>query len=114
MGTQSQRYQRRRIRLMDFLTISAPAIMAAKRWRREQGCEGHGGVVIVYGSIGAGWVDGLRNPEHWEPGVIAVDEAGHTWLAVGGDASTGAAAWMPTNKISWCHTKNLSRRNIFP
>lgn len=96
---------------MDFLTISAPAMMAARNWRREQGYEGRGGVVIVHGNIGAAWVDALRDPEHWPPGVIAVDESGHTWLAIGGDNFKGAAAWMPTNKISWRYTKHLTARN---
>ncbi|WP_229487555.1 hypothetical protein [Pseudoduganella lutea] len=74
-------------------------------WRREHGYAGRGGVVVVFNDTVAGWMNELRHPEHWEPGAIAVDELGHTWRAVGGDAKCGATLWMPTSSATWRRMK---------
>ena len=84
-------------------------ILTGVAWRRQHGYVGAGGVVIVVGGYATAWINELRNPEHWEPGTIAVDELGHTWRAVGGNAK-GAALWMPTNSASWRSAKNRTDR----
>ncbi|KGS89663.1 hypothetical protein X942_6496 [Burkholderia pseudomallei MSHR5596] len=42
------------------------------------------------------WVNELRDPEHWQPGCVAVDEQGRTWTALSGDDRNGARTWVPT------------------
>jgi hypothetical protein len=61
------------------------------------GYEGRGGVVIVFDGEAGGWVDRLRNPEHWRIGTLAVDEDGRIWVASGvqrGQDDT-ASRWDP-------------------
>lgn len=65
----------------------------AERWRKENGYAGRGGVVVVFKGEVQGWVNELRDPEHWQPGCIAVDESGNTWEAVGGNSYDGAETW---------------------
>lgn len=63
-----------------------------------------GGVVVL--SIGPteegtqevtvdGWMNELRDPEHWIPDCIAVDEQDQFFKAVGGDDYNGATEWVP-------------------
>ena len=66
-------------------------IQAANRWRAET-CH-PGGVVVMYGEEFAGWMDRLRDPQHWAPGAIAIDELGNIWKATGGDDYNGAELW---------------------
>lgn len=51
------------------------------------------GVVVIFRSKIAGWMDELRNPEHWEPGCIAIDQDGKRYLSVGGNSYEGADKW---------------------
>jgi hypothetical protein len=64
----------------------------AHQWRIDNGYT-DGGVVIIYDGIVQGWVDDLRNPEHWRAGCIAIDDAGRQWRATGGDYLSGAEQW---------------------
>jgi len=74
-------------------------INTARRWRVRSGYNGRGGVVVVFEGTAQGWVNELRNPEHWRPGCVAVDETGSSWTASGGTDQGGASVWMP-NDIS--------------
>ncbi|MGZ4823090.1 MAG: hypothetical protein ACXVZT_00645 [Terriglobales bacterium] len=80
-------------------------IEMAGRWREEFGYIGRAGVIVVFEGKVQSWVNELRNPEHWQPGCVAVDEAGRTWTAVGGDAKDGASAWMPNDAASWMNRR---------
>lgn len=68
-------------------------IEAARLWRSRFGYVGRGGVVVLFDDDAQGWVDELRNPEHWRPGCVAVDENGCSWTAVGGNDEDGASQW---------------------
>lgn len=74
-------------------------IELAKAWREERGYTGRGGVVVIHDSVANGWVDKLRNPNHWQPGCIAVDEDGRTWTATGGTYQEGALMWLPNEAL---------------
>ena len=50
----------------------------AKRWREQWGYVGRGGVVVLFEGKVQGWVDELRNAEHWQPACVAVDEKGRS------------------------------------
>lgn len=71
------------------------AIDQARRWRVENGYAGRGGVVVLFDGQVQGWVDRLRDPGHWRPGCIAIDEVGHCWHSQGGNVQDGAAIWAP-------------------
>jgi hypothetical protein len=71
----------------------------ASRWREEKGYVGRGGVVVVFNGEVQSWVNRLRNPEHWQPGCIAVDEEGHTWTTIAGNESAGALMWLPNDEL---------------
>lgn len=51
------------------------------------------GVVVFWCGAVQGWVDRLRDPDHWRPGCIAVDTDGRCWRAVGGNEIEGAERW---------------------
>ena len=72
----------------------------ARRWREAE--RKQGGVVIVHAGSSevSGWVNELRKPEEWEPGVFAVQEDGRIWRAEGGDWQRGATSWQPYNFIA--------------
>ncbi|WP_229503617.1 hypothetical protein [Massilia putida] len=70
-------------------------VLAAYDWRKERGYVGRGGVVVFYAGKINSWVNELRNPDHWVAGAVAVNEAGNSWLAIGGDEQNGATAWKP-------------------
>jgi len=72
----------------------ADSKMISQRWRKEYGYTGKGGVVVIFRGTVQGWVNGLRNPEHWQAGCVALDEAGNVWEARGGDSQNGAALWQ--------------------
>ncbi|WP_323144904.1 hypothetical protein [Massilia phyllosphaerae] len=82
-------------------------IEAAKQWRERFGYVGRAGVIVVYDGEGQSWVNELRNPEHWRPGCVAVDEAGNTWTAVAGDEQNGASMWMPNDANTWTAKKSM-------
>lgn len=66
---------------------------AAQSWRSEYECTGRGGVIVIHDGLVQGWVNSLRNPDHWMPGCIAVSEEGQIWIAEGGNDYDGAKAW---------------------
>jgi DNA-directed RNA polymerase subunit RPC12/RpoP len=76
-----------------------PPIEEAQHWREEKGYVGRGGVVVVFKGTADAWVDKLRNPNHWQPGCIAVDESGRTWTAIGGTERDGALMWLSDDPI---------------
>jgi hypothetical protein len=59
------------------------------RWKTPKGG------LIVFNNSGeaCGWINELRDPEHWEPGCIAIDESGTRWKATGGNNYDGAESW---------------------
>lgn len=72
----------------------------AQQWRVSKGYEGRGGVVVVFDGVAGGWVDCLRNPEHWRIGAYAVDESGNVWLASGVQVTEddSAQSWKPVEQ----------------
>ena len=72
---------------------------AARRWREQWGYIGRGGVVVLLDGEVQSWVNQLRNPEHWQPGCIAVDEEGKSWTTIAGDQRDGAPMWLPNDPI---------------
>lgn len=72
----------------------------ATQWREQHGYIGKGGIIVIFDGDAQGWMDRLRNPEHWRPGCIAVDESGHIWTAVDGNDQDGARAWLPNESES--------------
>lgn len=83
-------------------------VVSALCWRKEYGYVGRGGVIVVFEGKGQSWVNELRNPEHWQPGCVAVDESGNTWTAIGGDEQDGSATWMPNDNKSWTNANRQS------
>jgi hypothetical protein len=71
------------------------AIALAKNWRDKKGYTGKGGVVVIFDNAITSWVNELRDPHHWEPGCVAVDESGNQWVTAGGNAQKGAERWEP-------------------
>lgn len=63
----------------------------ANTYRNETGRRG--GVVVIYDGQVSGWMNELRDPQHWCPGCIAVDQDGNQWQAVGGNDYDGANEW---------------------
>lgn len=72
---------------------------AAQAWRQDKGYIGRGGVVVVFQNQVAGWVNELRNPDHWAEGCFAVAEDGCSWTALGGTEFGGALMWLPNDLI---------------
>lgn len=68
-------------------------IEIAQRWRRQHGYLTKGGVVVISDGVVQGWVNELRDPQHWQPGCIAVDAQGVEFVAQGGNARDGAQRW---------------------
>lgn len=79
----------------DRKTLILPSVAAY--WRGQNGYVGRGGIVVLEPARHevAGWSNELRNPEHWIPGCIAVNEDGECWEAKGGDDQHGAVVWVP-------------------
>jgi hypothetical protein len=63
----------------------------AKRFREE--FDKASGVVVIFENEVTGWMNELRDPQHWMPGCIAVDVDGNAWLATGGNEAGGATHW---------------------
>lgn len=71
------------------------AINNAMQWRLDTGRTS--GIVVIHGDTVQGWVDKLRDPEHWCPGCIAIDAGGNAWVSTGGNDEQGAQRWVPTH-----------------
>lgn len=74
-------------------------IEVARRYREAEQRVGTGGVVVLFEGKVQGWVNELRNPEHWRPGCIAVDEQGRTWTTIAGNDQNGALMWLPNDPL---------------
>lgn len=81
------------------MTTMIDNMAAARRWREQWGYIGRGGVVVSLDGEVQSWVNQLRNPEHWQPGCIAVDEEGKSWTTIAGDQRDGALMWLPNDPI---------------
>jgi len=81
------------------VTTMIDNMAAARRWREQWGYIGRGGVVVLLDGEVQSWVNQLRNPEHWQPGCIAVDEEGKSWTTIAGDQRDGALMWLPNDPI---------------
>ena len=55
------------------------------------------GAVVMYGNEFSGWMDRLRDPNHWMPGCVAVLDDGSAYVARGGNDYDGAQEWVPAN-----------------
>lgn len=55
------------------------------------------GAVVMYGNKFSGWMDRLRDPNHWMPGCVAVLDDGSAYVARGGNDYDGAQEWVPAN-----------------
>lgn len=77
------------------MTTLVENVSAAQRWREKCDYVGRGGVVVVLDGEVQSWVNALRNPGHWRPGCVAVDETGRSWTAVIGSEQHGALLWLP-------------------
>ncbi|MDR5809286.1 hypothetical protein [Caballeronia sp. LZ019] len=62
----------------------------ARLYRVQEGLVGKGGLVVFFQGEVQGWVNQLRNFDHWQPGCIAVDEEGHSWTTIAGSERDGA------------------------
>jgi hypothetical protein len=78
-------------------------IDTCKHWRDDNGYTGKGGVVVIWMGKVHSWVNELRDPKHWQPGCIAVNEEGACWKTIGGDQYYGAKSWenisLPASSI---------------
>lgn len=71
----------------------------AQRWRKNNGYADKSGVIIIFKNTVQGWVNELRDPQHWCPGCLAIDTDGNQWRAVGGNDYDGAAEWQAIDSI---------------
>lgn len=71
----------------------------ARRYREQEALVGKGGVVVFFQGKVQGWVNQLRNPEHWQPGCIAVDEQGRMWTTIAGSERNGALMWLANHEL---------------
>ena len=68
----------------------------AATWRRKQPANRRTtGIALVYGGRVYAWKNELRDPQHEQPGAVAVDVSGNTWTATGGNSRDGAKSWDP-------------------
>lgn len=79
-------------KLSDF---AARATEIAQAWRATQPePRRSSGVVLVFEGKVYGWKNELRDPQHDQPGAIAVDPDGRAWVAEGGNDYDGAERWV--------------------
>jgi hypothetical protein len=67
-------------------------IEKANQYRANNGQITDGFVVCFDGKV-SGWTSGLKTPESWTPGCIAVGVDGKCYEAIGGDGYNGATSW---------------------
>lgn len=75
-------------------------IKMARAWREEKGYLNRGGVIVIHDGIVNGWVNTLRNPDHWVPGCVAIDEEGRSWTTIAGNDREGALMWLPNDQLT--------------
>ncbi|XKH61910.1 hypothetical protein LG290_16615 (plasmid) [Halomonas sediminis] len=68
-------------------------LTTATQWRADNP-QHVGGVVLIWEGKAYGWKDKLRDPQSEQPGAFAVDEAGHVFVAEGGNSYDGAKGWV--------------------
>lgn len=90
-----------------------PEDLAAK-FRDDHGYMGRGGVVVVFDGEACGWVNCLRNPEHWRHGAVAVDEDGNKWKAVGRLDTVVGVPGADDTATSWVRLPDEPRRRGRP
>lgn len=81
------------------MTTLVESLAVAQSWREQWGYVGRGGVVVVLNGEVQSWVNVLRNPEHWRPGCIAIDESSRSWTSIIGTEADGALLWLPNEPI---------------
>ena len=69
-------------------------IYTAQEWRIINGYVDKAGVVVIFNGEVQGWVNELRNPEHWVSGCVAVNEHGEIWQTIAGNSDDGALMWL--------------------
>lgn len=74
-------------------------IEIARSWREQNGYVGRGGVIVLFDGKVQSWVNELRNPEHWQPGCVAIDEQDRSWTTIAGNQRDGALMWLPNEPI---------------
>ncbi|WP_257111233.1 hypothetical protein [Pseudomonas ficuserectae] len=73
--------------------ISEALRATARKWRNAN--QDHcGGVVLIWQGAVYGWKDSLRDASDESPGVYAVNETDHIFIAEGGDECNGAKCWV--------------------
>lgn len=65
----------------------------ARKWRNANQ-DHRGGVVLIWQGAVYGWKDSLRDASDESPGVYAVNETDHIFIAEGGDEYNGAKCWV--------------------
>lgn len=68
-------------------------IVLATRWRQDSGRMG--GLVVVYRGDVQGWINELRDPQHWVPGCVAINDHNQCWQSIAGDDNHGSLMWLP-------------------
>lgn len=69
-------------------------VYKAQQWRITNGYVDKAGVVVIFNGEVQGWVNELRNPEHWVSGCFAVNEQGEIWQTIAGNSDDGALMWL--------------------
>jgi hypothetical protein len=77
--------------------MRSPRLLGNVR-RRDEKFNTSGVIVLFEGNVQS-WVNTLRNPEHWQPGCVAIDEGGGSWTAIAGNQGDGALMWLPDRPI---------------
>lgn len=97
---------------------AAQLLATANAWRITKNYTD--GVVVIFDGAVNGWVDELRDPNHWAPDCIAVNTQGELWIAAGGNAHDGAARWdrlsVPLSELPTCPCclgNNLEQINLW-
>ena len=63
----------------------------ADDWRRTHGLPG---IVLIQGDTVTGWKTSLQDAYLERPGVYAIDDDGHVFVAAGGNRKSGAKCWV--------------------
>lgn len=73
----------------------------AEEYRRNVRHNLKGGVVVIHRQHVAGWMNELRDPQHWKPGCFAVNEDGRIWMTIGGSQDEGSESWQLQDEQSF-------------